>query len=535
MRSFAAAIGIGMSFATLTAQALPKLVIERELVLRGATGRCAVRSSDGTRLASCGACGDVLFVDAATGTVQREVLAARGPIDDASFAVDHRTLAVVATNGGLTFVDVATGVCSSMPGATVQAFAWSHDGEHFAIVDAAGQLALHRCSDRSIVRTTKLRERAERSGIAFSPDDLRIAIAVDDSCLVVSRVTGAMLDNFGLVRGTPTKTLADESLDLRPADGEHVRPWLSWTKSDVRTPPAAALPNALLPHRRSPSDAVPTGDGRFVAVSDTDSTVHVFDATGDPLQLPSPIRGALVPDGENDVLTVLQTVDPEDSWRQPRTRRSDWSLDALRAKRPALVRETEVPEWSTIVASLLRSSDEASALASAALDFVGEDYASLPNGASFVPAPRGTRVLAVEDLRAKGPIEHGVLAAKLSVVDRDGNVLGTASSEPVRAAAWSRDGARIGLLGAQRIVIRDGTTLGELAVVRGAWTAFAFVDANTLLLADADSLSLQPTNGDTAIARISMPNCARRVTTDTNGTRAVVLLHDRALVVRVAH
>lgn len=535
VRSLRPLLAIVVVAACVAAPDAPRqLTIERELILRDGQSTALAWSHDGKWIASGGACGDVLVVDAATGRTQHEWLASKGPIDQVAFAPNASTLAIVAADGVLSFLEVASGAVRRAPVAPIRAFAWSHGGDLFAIVDDTGGLAVHRTNDLARVRTTTIPNGSATCCVAFSPDDLRIAVRDrDGSTRVVSRVTGVLIH---------TLPLEDEVLQTT-AGPEGGRPTLVWKRITMGPSPAPPAPPRTLLHRGKPRAAAITSNGRHIALVAGGDAPFVFDIdSGARIVLPESVRGVPVAYGGGTELALWQRAQQPESWRTPLFRLRQWALDAEEAHRSRVVADLDLPDLTQHPAAPWPSLSVNGRFAGTDRDvFEWRDGKAIAwdlgyvAGRDLVPAPDGTRAAAIGRHGDRWPRN----AWDVQLLRRSGEVLTSqVREEAVLHAAWSLDSKRLALLTKSGLHLLDPTTLASSRMLPGTWSQFSWVDAERVLLVGSDrgvsgSTLLQVDRGE-VLAQMVLPDVAELLCTQTDGTRAVFALHDRAIVVRIA-
>ena len=115
----------GSAVALLAQDSLPDLRSEREIFVRGGVSAALAWSSDGKWIASGGTLGEVLLVDAASGTLKHEWLVDSRGIGRLVFAPAAPLLAVVADDVSL-WTPAAVRV-AKWPAGSRRAFAWRAD------------------------------------------------------------------------------------------------------------------------------------------------------------------------------------------------------------------------------------------------------------------------------------------------------------------------------------------------------------------------------------------------------------------------
>ena len=613
MRSFAAAVGIGMSFATLAAQELPKLVIERELVLRGGASRSLAWSNDAKWIASGGECGDVLLLDQQTGAVRYELTASGGRDALPCFAPDDRQLAVLTrVHGGhaLTMWDLGTGRMLRErrvedPNAlmhTRPAIAWSRDGASIAVVDSYSHVVLLRPTDLSVAHTLDLPGGRDVHAIAFGPDSTKVVVASGDrDAFVFDTTTGTLLEQRPQRGGT--RSLAwltdDRLLQLaghgtvlgrrdepdEVADYLHAiaadpngRTCVAWGTAAVHgftadddepfrvegNGPCAVHPagetwaqprngtleirrgptlqrKLALRHRRWPESAAFSGDGRVAAIADHDEALAVFRVDdGTPMPLPEGLRGTPIPLHAGTDLAV---------WQKPRQldavgRLSFWSFDPAATRAPGLTSEASlrVKAWFTNAEAPRIGRDGRFAATSREVRDLRAGAPTpwqLPanSGGEVIPAPDVALALTRDVPRFIDGQDALFYRGDdwVRLFDRKGSVLRTWTGFPgTRAVEWAPDGKRFAALATAGLRLFDVSIEREPTLVSRSVRAFAWIDDTHLLVADeTPSLSIHRIGEPREAGHLRLPGLANLVTVSSDGRRAIALLYDRALLVRI--
>jgi hypothetical protein len=217
MHPFAATLTMLLSFATLAAgqERAPRLVLEREFVLRGGACRCLAWSHDGNHIASGGEARDVQVIDAMTGEVVRELLDHGREVPNLVFAPDDARLLIGAPDQPAFALDCTTGrVVGDMghaprlvlPGWVQEAAAGAPaavapDGERW-VCARNGQLEFHRRHE--LLRRVPLTHRAPIADGSVTADGKYVALAGPRGLVtVLRRADGEVVAMPIALRGTP--------------------------------------------------------------------------------------------------------------------------------------------------------------------------------------------------------------------------------------------------------------------------------------------------------------------------------------------
>jgi hypothetical protein len=191
MQPFAAALTMLLSFATLAAgqERAPRLVLEREFVLRQGVCRSLAWSYDGNHIASGGEARDVQVIDAMTGEVVRELLDHGRQVPNLAFTPDDARLLIGAPDQPAFAVDCTTGrVVGDMvhaprlvlPGWVQEAAAGAPAAARRSTIATVQSWRCCRSHRRPVVAGSRSRRRRGRSGAAassFSGRSMRCAPA----------------------------------------------------------------------------------------------------------------------------------------------------------------------------------------------------------------------------------------------------------------------------------------------------------------------------------------------------------------------
>jgi hypothetical protein len=282
-----------------------------------------------------------------------------------------------------------------------------------------------------------------------------------------------------------------------------------------------------------------TGDGRYVATNDGSGPVEVFlAADGSRVDLGAQdLRGQTVPYRAGSELALWL---PSQLLGEPTVpgRLTFWSIDALRAGKPGLVREHMLAsDGAGIVQTGPCFSPDGRffAVEDTVHDLLraGTGGWGIPDAliTLLVPAPGGRRALALRGMAHGRNGGSGQLALHLA----DGGKGQQREMRPFpRELAWSPDGRTVALLDGH-LRLMDPDTLADLDTREGPWHDLAWLDERSLLLIDYDgSLSLHSIDAPGPLASLELRASAHSVEVDARGRRAVVALADRLVVVEIA-
>jgi len=535
-------------FATLaaaTAQSpAPLLQIEREVFVDGGRTHSLAWSPDGRWIASGGECGDVIVLGADTGETVRTFAASDQRIGCLAFSPDGGTLAVSGRD--LSLWDTASWTLKQREdtkGWHVADLAWSTHGNRLACVSGRGRTVVLGARDlQGAVAGTRVGHTARVVWRDESP-----VIGVDDK---------GMLSGLGPARFTlpsvhgmcvsPDARLAliwnHERVVAHDADGERfavdgggpaaVRNDGTWVRAAVGElcfyVESELLRRVPLPRRLAPERGVLTADGRFGALHQTYGPLRVFDvATGAVMQTPADQRGVPIPYFAGPELVL---------WNDARAGRfggtlSWWSIELLCAGKGP-VRQVALDDicWAYGRGPTISRDGRFCGGAGSVTDLVAGQHSrwSLPVMAdNLIPADGGELALQVFSLFQK---PDGI-----RLFSRDG-LVAELLIEGQTCASLSPDGSRVLYVNGEGVRFVNARTLEVEALVEGGCGAIEWVDDRRLLACGwggQPTLDLLDTTG-VSLSSVALADHGHSINLDRDSRRALVLLHDRVVIVRIA-
>lgn len=575
----------------------PALRVDREVAVRAAPRAVAsiAWSADGRWIACGGRNGVVFVVDAETGGLAHEWTLGSQPVGRVVFAPDSASLA--AAGEDVAVWDLQTGaVRRRWSVASSTALAWGGIGARLAFAPSPRSVRVLDGADLSLVHELSFDDQAVVADVAVAPDGVHVAVATasgtvrtfdlsrpqqpTDERVAREPVALQWLADGRLLRQGPNGALLGfESLrDTVPrAQGLAADPAgrlvLAWNPlalvgcaggARFRAPgggPVAvaadgerwvrAVDGALefrrgpqvthrLPLPAMPRDdlrrAVLTADGRYAVVEHDDGIACVDLAGAHSLPVPAEFRGWPVPYGGGPEILLWQ---PHTWGSRTEVDRLCWWVVVPDDPQPMrCIRELGVSGGAGGLR--LDRTGRYATLGARLIDLVAGGAlvrdTQYTDGDVF-PAADGATVLRV------GGHEEPFLAltdcvprnGKLELATADGRVL--ASHEFEHAVQWvgfSRDGRQIGVCTADGLHLLTADRLEEVAVAEGRWDCASWVDGGRLLLATAESearLELRDRRG--ARTDLPLPGPVRSLAVDGSGARAIAVLADRIVVLRI--
>jgi WD40 repeat protein len=534
----------------------------------------------------------VLILDAATGRVVHEFEGWASSVGRLAFSPDGLTLA--AATEELRLWNVAGGSLLASFGLETPAVAWNADGSRMAFASRSQEASVLDAADWTILVRVRTPGAARITCLALSPDGSKLAAGRggDDTVFFDLDRPGdavvperdlwvndlAWLDDgrllrfskfghlFGLGEDRPPPTSErggmvaagpfvlfwnDLRISARGPNGQHfavegggpaaLRADGSWVRAGdgqlcfyTEDRLQRRVP---LPHRMSPQRGLLTADGRFGVAVDANGRLQVFDArTGAVTTTLAPLRGVPVPFLGGPELVLWEEA-PEGN-TGPLGKLSWWSIDMLRAGNPKPVRELELEDGSNrrgLTPAMSRDGGSCG-IGNSVFDVVGGGrvlWSVTKGDHELLPADGGQEALAVLRQRIwPGPIGLGQMLPGL-VRYEDGHAAAHVEMPTPRIASYSPGGARLLCLDYSGARFLDAETLEEQKFLQGPWSGVAWVDDGRCCLLSGDHLNLCDSQGE-MIASLALPGRAVDLAVDRNGRRAMAVLRDRLVIVRIA-